>query len=124
MRGFSLFEVLYIHVCAATENASSRGIEDGIKFREKKKKKKERGKGQESRERCGMFMDHDFNPRASARRRSMLLIDPEKTKLRYAKAILYPLLLSASTIRLAFITTDDGFDRIYMDDDYVEIPDS
>lgn len=69
-------------------------------------------------------MDYDFNPREFARRRSMLLIDPEKTKLRYAKAILYPLLLSASTIRLTFITTDDGFDRIYVDDDYVEILDS
>lgn len=98
------------------------GIEDDIKRvpgniggeKKKKKRKKEREKGGKSG-RCGVFTGHDFNPRASVRKRSLMHVDLKKNgapKLRYAKAVIYLRLLFASTIRVAFITTDDGSDRI------------
>jgi len=68
--------VICIDICTAAENAASKS--PGHKeSREKDRKKREKG-GKPGR--CGMFMGHDFNLRASAPRRSMLLIDPEENE--------------------------------------------
>lgn len=125
IRGFSLFEVLCIHVCAATENASSRGIEDGIKSPGKKKRKKREGKDWESRERCGMFMGHDFNlrPLEGGRCCSSIL----KKRSSATRKLYYTLccfLHQRFASRLLRLTTGPDRIYIYVDDDYVEIPDS